>query len=512
MSTEEFQGFEEQHPLWETDRVELTSVGIDIGSSTCHLIFSVLEMRRLGASLSSRFVVVRRQILHKSDILLTPYEGEKIIHAAKLSSFVKDAYGRAGLKPKEIDTGALIVTGEAVRKENARAIAELFAEEAGKFVCASAGPNLEAILAAHGSGAVSRSRRDPGRTVLNIDVGGGTSKFALVRDGTVQQTAAINAGARLVSWDSSGRIHRLEDAGRRWAEEAGLALEPGALLTSADRLCMADLMAGALLEITRGTPLSPLAQELMITPPLPGLGKIDTILFSGGVSEYLYGLSSTEYGDLGPVLADAIRERFGSASLLPRVAEPAEKIRATVIGASQYTVQLSGNTIYVSDSKLLPLKNVPVIRPLLSVADVDPHSIARGIGAALRRLDLEEGDGPVALALGWEDEPSYSRIRAASQGILSGFRPRIEQGVPLILVFDRDLGKLLGIHLKEEHHLPVEIVSIDGIELREFDFVDIGSEIPSVGAVPVVIKSLVFPDHHAAPHAPGQGRASPVHL
>src|SRR5215510_1750229 len=182
---------DENHPMWRSERITLNSVGIDIGSSTSHLIFSRLTLRRQGIALSSRFVVVNREILHESPILLTPYVDKTTIDTEKLNEFIQEAYQNAQLTPNDIDTGALIVTGEAAKKKNAEAISALFSAQAGKFVCATAGHNLEAILASYGSGAVHMTYHEGGDfTVMNVDVGGGTSKIAIVQQGKVIDTCA----------------------------------------------------------------------------------------------------------------------------------------------------------------------------------------------------------------------------------------------------------------------------------------------------------------------------------
>src|SRR6185295_504333 len=214
---------DENHPMWRSERITLNSVGIDIGSSTSHLIFSRLTLRRQGIALSSRFVVVKREILHESPILLTPYIDKTTIDTNKLRDFIHEAYQKAGVTPKDIDTGAVIVTGEAAKKKNADAIAELFSTEAGKFVCATAGHNLEAILAAYGSGAVHMTYHEGGDfTVMNVDIGGGTSKIAIVQGGKVVDTCAIEVGARLVAMDENGVINRLEDTALKIAKLAGI--------------------------------------------------------------------------------------------------------------------------------------------------------------------------------------------------------------------------------------------------------------------------------------------------
>src|SRR5438552_12923103 len=166
---------------WKIDNVELLTVGVDIGSSTSHLLFARLHLQRLAQTLSSRFAVVKREVLHRSPVLLTPYRPDGLIDVQALESFVHAAYSEAGLSPDQIDTGAVILTGAALERANARAVAELFAGSGGKFVCASAGHNLEGILAAHGSGAVALSHQRK-ETLLHVDVGGGTTKLRPLLD------------------------------------------------------------------------------------------------------------------------------------------------------------------------------------------------------------------------------------------------------------------------------------------------------------------------------------------
>lgn len=214
---------DENHPMWRSERITLNSVGIDIGSSTSHLIFSRLTLRRQGVALSSRFVVINREIIHESPILLTPYVDKTTIDTNQLGDFIHEAYRKANLTPEDIDTGAIIVTGEAAKKKNAEAIAALFSAEAGKFVCATAGHNLEAILASYGSGAVHMTYHEGGDfTVMNVDVGGGTSKIAIVKEGRVIDTCAVEVGARLIAMDENSVITRLEDTALKFAKMAGI--------------------------------------------------------------------------------------------------------------------------------------------------------------------------------------------------------------------------------------------------------------------------------------------------
>jgi ethanolamine utilization protein EutA len=244
----------------------LKSVGIDIGSSTSHLVFSQLTLRRAGASLSACFQVTERKVLFRSTIMLTPYLSGTLIDVEKVKQFIEHAYRKARLQPEEIDTGAVIITGDALKKENAQPIVEYFAKYAGKFICAAAGHNHEALLAAYGSGAVNLSKAEH-KTVLNVDIGGGTTKFALIKHGGVTQTAAINVGARLVAFDEPGVVTRIEDAGRTLMNELGYIADQGKKITKKQQAACAALMAKVLFEVIEHGPTSALTKQLMVTPP-----------------------------------------------------------------------------------------------------------------------------------------------------------------------------------------------------------------------------------------------------
>ena len=478
--------------LEEEDEIRLVSVGVDIGSSTSHLVFSRLVLERLD----NRYIVSQREIVHESDVLLTPYADDTSIDAVALGRFIDKQYELAGLDPAAIDTGALILTGVAVRRSNARAIGDLFAAQTGKFVSVSAGDGLETTLAAFGSGAAARSIRE-GLRVMNIDIGGGTSKVAVCEAGDVAEMTALDVGARIVAFDDAGRVTRLEEAGRRFAAEVDLAIDIGVTPDKADLELMVARMADRLFEAISQGALSPQTASLLRLDPLRNERKPEVVTFSGGVSEYIYNREEETFGDLGPLLARAIKARVDQWDV--RIARPDEGIRATVVGASQYTIQVSGSTIFVSPLEILPLRNVPVITPDLPLEDeeLDVPAIAQAVRAALRRLDLHEGEQPVALCYRWGGSATFRRLDDFCRGVADGLFTHLAKGHPLILVGDGDIGGLVGIHALEEAKLPNPIVSIDGIVLKEFDFIDIGALLETSGAVPVVIKSLVFPTSSA---------------
>ncbi len=476
---------------WKIDNVELLTVGVDIGSSTSHLLFARLHLQRLAQTLSSRFAVVKREVLHRSPILLTPYRADGLIDVDELERFFERSYQEAGIDRDQVETGAVILTGAALERANARAVADLFAREGGKFVCASAGHNLEAILAAHGSGATGLSHQR-GDTLLHIDIGGGTSKFALVHDGDVLQTAAVHVGGRLVAVDESGRIVRIEPAAHVLAGEAGISLNLGQPIGEADRLVLSRLMIDVLLDVAGGEPTSMLAKELMLTPPLELKGaKAAAWSFSGGVAEYIYGHERSSFGDLGADLAAELRAR----ELPAPIVQAGEAIRATVIGASQFTLQLSGNTLHISNPEVLPVRNLPVVHPRLP-AELSAHGVGQAIADAFQRLDLAEGEQPVALAISWQGEPRYSSLRAIAGGIAQGMPRALSSGFPLVLALREDVGRALGSILVEEFDVHADLVSIDGLQLLELDYIDVGELIQPANVVPVVIKSLAFQSHN----------------
>ncbi len=472
----------------EEDELCVLSVGVDIGSSTSHLVFSRIVLERLDA----RYVVTERESFYQSDILLTPYAGADTIDADALGAFIARQYKDAKVDPDEIDTGALILTGVAVRRRNARRIGELFASQAGKMVAVSAGDSLETVMAAYGSGAAARSIR-ASAAVMNVDVGGGTSKIAVCAGGKVIDVTAVDIGARLVVLDEARRIVRLEEAGRRFGAEIGVPLDLGMTLGADAAQRLAARMAEGLFEaMAGGTPRAGGA-DLLRLDPLRHRGAIADVSFSGGVSEYIYGGEAKSFGDLGPEFAAALRTRLRDQDR--PLARPEARIRATVIGASQYTMQVSGSTIFVSPLDTLPLRNVPVIAPELALDGeaIDSAGIAAAIKAALKRLDLGGGDSPVAVFVPWRGSATYRRLDDFCRGITDGLQALLARGQPIVLAGDGDVGGLIGIHFVEEMKLDVPVVSIDGLELKEFDYIDIGAILDTSGAVPVVIKSLIFP-------------------
>jgi ethanolamine utilization protein EutA len=470
------------------ERLTLTSVGIDIGSSTSHLLFSRLTLRREGASHSGQFKVTDREVLWSSPIFLTPYLSKTLIDFERIKDFIHDCYHSADFASSEIDTGAVVITGEALKKENAQPISEHFARGSGKFICASAGPHHEALLAAYGSGSVQLSKVSQSR-VLNVDMGGGTTKLSLIVNGTIVSTAAINIGARLIAFDRDNRITRVEDAGTIFSQIAGHPCAVGEMLAPEQKQSIGRLMGETLIDLLKhGPQMSALARRLMITPALAGYGglaDVDYLIFSGGVAEYIYRHTESEYGDLGPFLGAELRQYLDT---LPRgtLLEPTQGIRATVIGASEYTIQVSGATSFFTTTENLPAYGLKAV----SIRHVVGTSFTEALRKAFEKYDIAAFGPGMALSLTVDGELNYDTLREIAAGLAEA--AQAAPGETVILTIEQDIARALGRILKNEIGLQNELISIDGIAVGDLDYIDIGKPVSMMELFPVTVKSLLF--------------------
>jgi ethanolamine utilization protein EutA len=293
--------------------------------------------------------------------------------------------------------------------------------------------------------------------------------------------------------DADGVVTRIDASAQLAARAAGVRLEVGVRPAPGALERVVDALAEAAIAFIAGEPPGPLAQALLLTEPLSRPTAPATLTFSGGVSEYLYGREARDFGDIARGLAARIAAACDSGRIAIPRAEPREGIRATVIGASQFTVQVSGKTIHIGAGARLPLRNVPVLAPRLPLDDeIAPRAIAAAVQAAIDRASVDE-DAPIALSIQWRGDPLYARLRALAEGIALALVPRAPSPAPIVLMIDGDVGRTLGYILEHELSLGRAVVAIDGIQLKEFDFVDVGDVIRPAEVVPVVIKSLLFP-------------------
>ncbi|MGK0297510.1 MAG: ethanolamine utilization protein EutA [Gammaproteobacteria bacterium] len=476
--------------IWRQETVELNTAGIDVGSSTSHLLFAKIRLQRSSQALSSRFVVTKREVIYRSPILLTPFMSDGTIDIQILEDFIHQAYANAGFQRNDIDSGAVILTGEAIKRKNARMIADLFAEEAGKFVCATAGHKLECTLAAHGSGAVALSKENKG-CLLHVDIGGGTTKLALINNGKIVGVCAFAVGGRLMAMDDAGLWTRVDESAHLVANELGLKTDHASLQDPAVRQKIVNRLVSVLVDFIRVGPTDRLGMALQLTEDLKRPINPVSLSFSGGVSEYLLRDEEKDFGDIARMLAVELKQQLSDKVDLP-IRDPGQGIRATVIGASQFTVQVSGKTIYLSDETLLPVHNIPVVHvPIDLSGDINEKLITQSVREGMQRMDLAL-DSRMAIAFSWEGDPEYSRLKAMGQGIVAAVTTDGKREAPLILMIHGDIGNILGNLLIRELALPCSLLSVDGVQLQELDFVDVGELIDPPGVVPIVIKSLIF--------------------
>jgi ethanolamine utilization protein EutA len=233
--------------------------------------------------------------------------------------------------------------------------------------------------------------------------------------------------------------------------------------------------------------------QLWLTAPLNGARNYDAVMFSGGVGEYVYGKEAKSFSDLGAPLGQALRQQINDGALAWPIVPARECIRATVMGAAQHTVQVSGNTIHRSDETLLPRKNLQVLRPPVNLTgEIDSAAVARAIQTHFKAFDLVEAQADVALVFPWEGAPTARRIASFCRGLIDGLPAAIANRRPIYLVFDHDLAGLVGTILKIDFGVNNPLLCLDGVTLHDFDFIDLGKILEPSGTVPVTIKSLVF--------------------
>ncbi|MGY5876542.1 MAG: ethanolamine ammonia-lyase reactivating factor EutA [Candidatus Thorarchaeota archaeon] len=470
--------------------LKLLSVGIDIGSSTSHLVFSRLTLGRERSFLNptNRFQLIDREIIYEGTIIFTPLLDRYTIDIEAIVEFCKDEYKKAGITPDMVDTGAVLVTGETAKKQNAAEIVKRLSSESGKFVSAAAGPNFESLLGAMGSGIVEYSRENQ-RTVLHVDIGGGTSNIAIASNGQVISTSCINVGGRLLGIDEDLKIWRIDGPTQFVMKELGMDYKIGDIIPEEDARSIAREYAKALVEVMTGPAKSTIAKELMMTDDLDSSIVIDEYSLSGGVAELFYG-SEERYDDIGKYLAEELHVFMSDLDL--SIVEPEHKIRATVIGAGSFTLSVSGSSCYSDKSLEYPIENIPVIPVNVIKENFTPERLVEEVARSLGHFDMEEGVDLVGL---YFKDPFYQ-----SSSLLQQFVAAIEEALPnsvvneklIILLFGSDIGQMVGLTLKRETAIQDNLICLDELELEAGDWIDIGAPLHSGQAFPVTVKSLVF--------------------
>jgi len=472
----------------EMKKIKLVSVGVDVGSSTSHLAFSNLVLEEDIKSPSRRYKIQERNIIYEGKIIDTPLLDNDKIDIDKLTDFFKAEYKRAGIDPADIQTGAVVVTGETAKKENARQITEALSNDAGKFVAATAGPNFESLIAAMGSGAVARSKNH-NKTILSCDIGGGTSNIAISKNGEVLSTSCISIGGRLLAVNSEGIIWRIDEPAKKVIKRIGLNYKIGDQIPKQDIEKIATRFAEVLIEVITGPATSFLAKQLMMTDDLNFPDKIDEYSFSGGVAEFMYG-GKGDYDDVGRVLADKINNL--THRLISPVIEPKNKIRATVIGAGAYSLSISGSSGFMDDSISFPIKNIPVLRVDVDESRLSLEHVISQTKASFKRFGLREGEEIVALYFKDPVKAYYPSLELFAKSVEGALTNSINNKIPIILIFEKDIACGVGNVIRRETGLKTNLLALDELILKEGDWIDIGEPLVNGQVFPVTVKSLVF--------------------
>lgn len=450
----------------------LLSVGLDVGTTSTQLVLSELEIKnQAGAFSVPALEITRRELRYCSPVYFTPLLSGKQVDGAGIRQILEREYEKAGIKAADVDTGAVIITGETSRKENASAVLTALSEYAGDFVVATAGPALESVLAARGAGAVELSQAT-GEQVLHLDIGGGTANIALIENGQIISTDCLNVGGRLIKVAGNGKITYISPVLQGICDfSLGQTVTPAQLIPLAEELTQVLEMAAGL-----RTP-TPLLEKLRSEEMGDSGGchpKNALISFSGGVADCIETAHAPfEFGDMGPILGQAIRQ---SRLCAGRYRLGSQTIRATVIGAGCHSAQLSGSTVFCRNIEL-PIKNLPCVSLTEQEQCLPEADLCRRI-----REKLAGQDGIPVLALPGFQAPGYSQVKALAKAIAQAMPE------PMVVAVEQDMAKALGQAIAMER--PGGCLCIDRVRLREGDFLDVGK--PVGPALPVVVKTLLL--------------------
>lgn len=452
---------------------QLLSVGLDVGTTTTQLILSRLTVENQASGFTvPEMQIAQRQVIYRSPVHFTPLSGKDRVDGDKIRALVAAEYEKAGIAPKDVDTGAIIITGETSRKENAAAVLAALSGFAGDFVAATAGPDLESVLAAKGAQAVSFSQ-ETGKRVLHMDIGGGTSNLALIEEGNIVQTGCLNVGGRLLKLDETGAVTYVSPV-----LDGLMPIKVGDKPAPADLEELANMLTQAL-EMAAGLrPPTKLLEQLSTretaTPwQIPKAGAV--ISFSGGVADCIgQQYPAGQFGDIGLELGTAIRKSLLCAGEY-RLGQ--ETIRATVIGAGSHSAKLSGSTVFCRGVDL-PLKNLPV-------AVFSPQEQERSdLDRLIRQRTAEKDADAVVLALPGYPSPSYEQITCLAEKLAKAADKKI------LVCLEADMAKALGQKICLQLPPQIPCLCIDRVRLTEGSFLDIGCFVGP--ALPVVVKTLVL--------------------
>ena len=475
-------------------REELLSVGIDIGTSTTQLIFSKIIIENMASNYTvPRIVIVDKEIIYRSEIYFTPLVSLKEIDGPRVKEIIEKEYQKAGIDKAKIKTGAVIITGETARKENAKEVLETLSGFAGDFVVATAGPDLESIISGKGAGANSYSKENK-KTVVNMDIGGGTSNLVVFHKGEVKDTGCLDIGGRLIKVDKdSKKITYITKKLEKIIKDKNIKLEIGMVATKENLKPIIDIMVNTLEASVGLKPQDDIFREIVTNKNIELDIPIECISFSGGVADYVYYEGEIEdyfkYGDIGILLGQSIKDSELCKKLT--VIKSIETIRATVVGAGTHTTEISGSTItYTKDA--FPIKNLPILKLSMDDEGKGSATLAAALKKKLEWFKLEGDMQRVAIAIEGKENPTFLEVKEYANGLVEGMSELLKRELPLIIIVEKDMAKALGQTIYNLLSYSKDVVCLDSVKLDNGDYIDIGSPIAEGSVLPVVVKTLVF--------------------
>lgn len=464
---------------------KLYSMGIDVGTTTTQIIFSEIIIENCS---TSKYIfkneITQKEVLYKSEIYITPFVNKSVIDFEKLKYIIENEFVKSGVKKEEVSAGAIIITGDAAKCENAKEVLYALSDFSGKFVTASAGADLEAVFSGYGAGACKISKEAKGR-VLNFDLGGGTTAISVFNSGEIEDAFAVDIGGRLVSFDDEGKVNYISPKIQFLIKKMNLIIEAGEKPDIKELIKLCYRFSTMLVELAGFSKIKMDTLKLFIDHKNKKL-PIDFITFSGGVAEYVYkdiedinDNFTMFYKDIGPILGFCIKNTF--KSFKDKIIKSEETISAKVIGAGNNSFILSGDTV-TFDESLLPLKNVPIIKAFQYETE-NYYNLYENLH---NKLKLYENT-PVAVAFKGPQSPSYSEISLMAGQIIKLCENR---NLPVLVIVENDFARALGQKIKLELNNSKKVVCIDKINVNNGDYIDI---FKSVGDVLMVsVRTLTF--------------------